>query len=148
MDWMAGFVADGQWHHIAFTVNTGVLGNGGRLSVDGVLKDTQPWSSGRDPQPGPPTTTQEVRLGNESGTGIPFDGLLDEIAIWQNVLSQAQIQTNMHRGLTGAEANLLAYYRLRRKQRLHRFGHRAPSTEITMARGRHAAVCPFRRVAF
>jgi autotransporter-associated beta strand protein len=106
-----GFVADGQWHHIAFTVNTGVLGNGGRLSVDGVLKDTQPWSSGRDPQPGPPTTTQEVRLGNESGTGIPFDGLLDEIAIWQNVLSQAQIQTNMHRGLTGAEANLLAYYR-------------------------------------
>jgi hypothetical protein len=98
-----GLVADGLWHHVAFTVEV----SGGKIYVDGVLKDSRAWTG----VPGPATTTQQMRLGiNAEGT-IPFDGQLDEITVWNVALSQAQIQTNMSRSLTGAEANLLAYYR-------------------------------------
>jgi autotransporter-associated beta strand protein len=40
-----------------------------------------------------------------------FQGQLDEVRIWSGVLSQAQIQTNLNRSLTGSEPGLLVYYR-------------------------------------
>ncbi len=97
------FLADGQWHHVAFTVDA----TGGKLYVDGALKDSAAWT-GTAVQT---TTTQEVRLGNNAGNGVAFDGALDEVGLWRTALSEAQIQTNMFRGLTGLEANLVAYYR-------------------------------------
>jgi hypothetical protein len=108
-----GFIADGEWHHVAFTVNSSSFGfSGGRLYVDGVLVDSQAWSEPRGgSQPGAPTTTQEVRLGSYAGGGSAFNGLLDEVAIWGAALGQAQFQTNMQRGLTGTEPGLVAYYR-------------------------------------
>jgi autotransporter-associated beta strand protein len=98
-----GPVTDGLWHHVAFTVDS----TGGKLYVDGVLKDSRAWTG----VPGPATTTQEVHLGTDAANTIPFNALLDEITIWNTALSHTQIQTNMRRSLTGAEANLLAYYR-------------------------------------
>jgi hypothetical protein len=98
-----GFVADGQWHHVAFTVDA----SGGKLYRDGELQDSQAWTGAA----GQTTTAQEIRLGNDAGNGIAFNGTLDEVSLWRAALSQAQIQTNMVRGLTGLEANLVAYYR-------------------------------------
>lgn len=40
-----------------------------------------------------------------------FEGQLDEVRIWNTALSQAQIQSNMTRSLTGTEVNLLTYFR-------------------------------------
>jgi autotransporter-associated beta strand protein len=40
-----------------------------------------------------------------------FQGQLDEVRIWNGALSQAQIQTNMNRSLTGSEPGLVVYYR-------------------------------------
>jgi hypothetical protein len=40
-----------------------------------------------------------------------FQGQLDEVRIWTGVRSQAQIQTNLNRSLTGTELGLLLYYR-------------------------------------
>ena len=51
----AMYVADGGWHHVAFTVDA----TGGRLYVDGVLRDSKPWSGAA----GGPSTTQEMSLG-------------------------------------------------------------------------------------
>jgi hypothetical protein len=43
-----GPVADGQWHHVAFTVDA----SGGKLYVDGLLRASRPWLG----TPGPTTT--------------------------------------------------------------------------------------------
>jgi len=98
-----GFVADGLWHHVAFTVDA----TGGKIYLDGVLQESQTWTG----LPVQCTTTQEIRFGNDAGNGVAFDGEMDEFSLWRTALSQAQIQTNMNRGLTGLEANLVAYYR-------------------------------------
>jgi hypothetical protein len=98
-----GPVTDGLWHHVAFTVDA----SGGKLYVDGALKDSRGWTG----SPGFPTTTQEMRLGNDATSGGAFNGLLDEITVWRTALSPTQIQTNRRRRLTGTEPDLLAYYR-------------------------------------
>ncbi len=51
-----------------------------------------------------------VNLGDNSG-GRQFDGLLDEVQIWNRALSPAEIQANLDRGLTGNESGLEAYFR-------------------------------------
>jgi len=40
-----------------------------------------------------------------------FDGVLDEVRIWNTARSQAEIQADMNRRLDGSEAGLLAYWR-------------------------------------
>jgi hypothetical protein len=40
-----------------------------------------------------------------------FAGQLDEVRIWNGLRSQAQIEANMNRSLTGLEVGLLLYYR-------------------------------------
>ncbi len=40
-----------------------------------------------------------------------FQGQLDEVRIWNAVLSQGQIQTNLNRSLAGTEPGLVLYYR-------------------------------------
>lgn len=100
-----GPVADGAWHHIAFTVDA----SGGKLYVDGVVRASRAWTGAA----GAPTTTQEVRLGNYPGGVLSFNGplSLDEITVWNVALSQSQIVSYLFTPLSGSEANLLALYR-------------------------------------
>src|SRR6185503_12856672 len=100
-----GAIADGLWHHVAFTVDN----SGGRLYVDGVLRASRPWNGA----PGATTTTQEMRLGNYPGGILSFNGpfSLDEITVWRAALSPSQIVSNLFTSLTGTETNLLALYR-------------------------------------
>ena len=95
-----GLIADGAWHHIAFTVD----GTGGRLYVDGVLRATRAWTG----TSGPPSTSQEMRFGNYVSSSFPFFGSisLDEITVWNAGLSISQVQANMFTPLVGNEANL------------------------------------------
>lgn len=55
-----GFIADGAWHHVAFAVDQA----GGRLYVDGTLRDSLPWTG----TPGACTTT--VPLQNRALRGL------------------------------------------------------------------------------
>jgi hypothetical protein len=100
-----GFVADGTWHNVAFVVDA----NGGRLSVDGILQASSPWTGA----PGPTTTLQTVTLGDYPGnTGGYYSGLLDEVRIWNVARSQADIQADMMHRLKGTEPGLIAYWQL------------------------------------
>jgi trimeric autotransporter adhesin len=101
----SGPIANGVWHHVAMVVDS----SGALLYVDGVQVDSLAWIGA----PGSPTTTQELRLGNYPGgiLGVPGQILLDEVTVWRVALSQAQILARMNVGLTGSEADLLAYYR-------------------------------------
>jgi N-acetylneuraminic acid mutarotase len=98
-----GFVADGNWHNVAFALDTTTS----RLFVDGVKQSSLAWTG----IPGPCTTTQGVSLGLYPGSAY-FQGTMDEVAIWDTALIQPQIQTNMNRSLIGSEPGLIAYYRL------------------------------------
>jgi hypothetical protein len=100
-----GFIVDGQWHHVAFVVDA----SGGRVYLDGALQASQSWLG----TPGPPATTINMLFGTllVPPNTSSFHGSLDEITVWNTALSQAQIQFNMHRSLTGTEPGLLGYYR-------------------------------------
>lgn len=97
-----GLVADGQWHHVAFTVGP----TGGRLFVDGVQRTNLAWSG----TPGPPSTTVPVLIGQYPGFGS-FSGQIDEPTIWNRELTLSEIQTMRHVRLTGTEPNLVGYWR-------------------------------------
>ena len=97
-----GSVANGAWHHVAFTVDA----TGGHLYVDGVLKDSRAWTG----TPGACTTTQPMSIGLYPG-GTNFSGTMDEVQLWGIAQPQSWIQTNLNRGLIGSESSLIAYYR-------------------------------------
>ena len=98
-----GFVANGQWHHVAFTVDP----SGGRLYVDGVLRDSRSWTG----TPGNATTAQELRLGSYPGSGF-YNGLIDEVTVWSKGLTLPEILAGRSNSLTGYERELRGYFRL------------------------------------
>lgn len=49
---------------------------------------------------------------NDGTKDMPFDGLIDEVRIWNTVRTQAQIQEYICETLTGSESGLVAYYRM------------------------------------
>jgi len=98
-------INDGQWHHITATRNadTGLM----QLYVDGVLQASATGPFG--PKPSPPN----LRLGSiENGVaGGYFSGVLDDVQIFNRVLSAPEITDVMNQSLTLnsiASTNLIA----------------------------------------
>jgi uncharacterized repeat protein (TIGR01451 family) len=84
-------LTDGNWHHVA-AVHDGA-GNQLRLYVDGQL---QAWTSASYVS-GFDSATATVSLGwlNRAGSsGYPYEGVLDEVAIYGRALSVAEIQAH------------------------------------------------------
>ena len=83
------FVADGNWHHIAVTVNR-ANPIGGRFYVDGALVFTF------DPtlRPGSLTNPNPLRMASRSSsvTGL-LRGVLDEVELFPRVLTPAEVQS-------------------------------------------------------
>ena len=82
-------VDDGNWHHVAVTLDSG----NARCYIDGALARTSGWN-GTATQT---TTTANIQLGyaaadSPSGdTGGYFDGELDELRIWTKTLSEFEV---------------------------------------------------------
>ncbi len=94
-----GPVNDGRWHHAALVVDQ----SGGRLYLDGELRQALPWS-GTSGQAGPTTATEPVRFGVYPGgapVAVPYVGRLENVSIWSIALSPEQIQTNRFRLFPG-----------------------------------------------
>jgi hypothetical protein len=78
---------DGQWHHVAAVYGKGVKA---RMSVDGVNVVT----SGNNPSAAVGLTTSNLLIGSRGlGGGIPFQGDIDDIRIYNRALAQSEIQT-------------------------------------------------------
>ncbi|MDP2335268.1 MAG: SdrD B-like domain-containing protein [Bacteroidota bacterium] len=91
------FVADGKWHHIAITVSRkdqkGIL-----FYLDGV--ETQYG----DPtlHPGPLTNSGPLKIGSQSHMeGYFFNGILDEIELFNRVITKAEIVSIFNAGSSG-----------------------------------------------
>jgi len=96
-------INDGKWHHVV-----------GRRTVNRiyVLKDGSQsggWvQAGSD---GNVNVNDPLRIGDATwGTTGNFDGMIEEVRIWNRSLSNEEIQEMMFKELDGTEANLQAYY--------------------------------------
>ncbi|NCR53851.1 MAG: LamG domain-containing protein [Microcystis aeruginosa L211-07] len=95
-----------EWHHVA------VVGNGTNvlLYLDGVPiktggSQTQNYGTSSDPF--------QIGAGVWSGGKTDlFNGNIAEVRIWNKARTQAEIQADAYKRLSGKEANLVAYYPL------------------------------------
>lgn len=110
-DWTAGVaqstavnLADGIWHHVAVSFQSGVT-NGTIIYVDGlpVLTTTMTVSS--------QSKSFGIANGSMDSFGQYFTGIIDESRVWNVIRSQAQIQANMNNQLVGNEAGLVGYWK-------------------------------------
>ncbi|MGB1109329.1 MAG: LamG-like jellyroll fold domain-containing protein, partial [Gammaproteobacteria bacterium] len=96
-------VADTDWHHWAGTYDA--TNNVRKLYMDGrVVATDNPATDFLDPG-------HTLYLGrNVAGLDV-FDGLLDNVSLWNKVLTEAEVLTARDTYLTGNETGLVAYYR-------------------------------------
>jgi hypothetical protein len=98
------FIADGEWHHVAYVVDE----TGGRVYLDGSLANTHAWVGAA----GATTTTVPLRFGVYlGGTGQFFSGQLDDVTLWSRTLAKEEIQHQMSKPAAGAEAGLIGLWR-------------------------------------
>lgn len=101
-------VADGFWHHVAavFDRDQSV-----RIYVDGQL-DVE--HSGLIAHSGPIENSLAipVLIGCGADNNLNFDGLLDEIRVWNTARTQQQILSDKNQPLSGNEPGLIAYWNM------------------------------------
>ena len=104
-------VDDGQWHHVACTFNGSDVQDV-LLYVDGQLETI----SSSLTEPVLTNTTSGINLRLSRGTNNRyFEGIIDEVRVWNTALSQTEIQDWMYRTVDATHpnyANLEAYYTL------------------------------------
>jgi len=88
-------ITPGQWHHVVVVMNWGLR----RVwfYLDGVDDEIYPYNDGYTGPSG------EVTIGADRVTGAPsfLNGLIDEVAIYNDMLDQAIIQEHYQKGLRG-----------------------------------------------
>ncbi|MEK7152438.1 MAG: LamG-like jellyroll fold domain-containing protein, partial [Patescibacteria group bacterium] len=82
----SGALSTSAWWHVTGTFNGSSL----RIYVNGNLVGTKTLSGNIR------TTTGTLRLGGNSAWGEYFKGLMDDVRVYNRVLSQAEIQTDMN----------------------------------------------------
>lgn len=94
-----GAILPNQWNHVAFVETaTGFV-----FYIDGNSEDVGfPTGSAG---PTPIFNLGSIRVGFNY-----FEGIMDEVRVWSEELNQTTIQNQRFSQLSGAEANLLAYY--------------------------------------
>jgi hypothetical protein len=93
-------VIGGNWHHFAAVKS----GDGKiRLYVDGVLEATSVGTISNF------SSAPTIELGRNSNNTRFFDGVIDEIRIWDIARTATEISNNMSMPLSGSEMNLVAY---------------------------------------
>lgn len=88
------------WYHIAGTYD----GSNMRLYVNGILEKTVSHT-------GNIVSVADQQIGGTT-TERYFDGMMDEVRIWNDARSETEIRANMYEELAGTKTGLVAYYKL------------------------------------
>jgi hypothetical protein len=103
----------GSWHHLAVTYD----GRGGATAaagitiyIDGIAVPVTRQNNAA--YVAMENTSLNLQIGRESLQWRQFDGGLDEIRMWSVARGASEIQAAMSTALSGAEAGLVAYWRL------------------------------------
>ncbi len=94
-----------QWTHVAVTYNSGAI----NTYINGALVHSYNGTGNiGDTYPALNTLTIGAR---ENATDQRFQGLIDEVRVWNTARSGAQIAASYDQTLSGAEAGLVGYWR-------------------------------------
>lgn len=104
--WKAPTVKDGNWHHVAWSYSSATNLGDGIVYVDGMALTTLISKAGTKP---PDTQTGVASIGSQDNQ-FYFEGIIDEVRVWNVARSQSQIQANMYSPLTGSESGLVGYW--------------------------------------
>jgi hypothetical protein len=96
-------VADGNWHHIAVTYDHAATTKV-RMYIDGVLETSNNFTQSVN------TANSGIRIGRRVDGVNYFDGIIDEVRIWNVVRTQAEISASMNNEFCSAPSGLVAYY--------------------------------------
>ena len=97
-------ISTNTWTHVAFTHDNS--NNFTKFYINGSLDETG-YTIDQDFQ----NTTSNAYVGWDGQQGNTFSGRIDEVRIWDDVRTVAEIQNNMYTELVGNESNLVAYYK-------------------------------------
>ena len=109
-DLKAGDINDGDWHHITATFDRD---GDVSLYIDGTLAQSTSMANVEDI-----SNDLALTIGADSENDYHFNGLIDEVSLWNKVLSQAEIREQKHITLAGNNANLVAYYQFNTTKRM------------------------------
>ena len=105
--------ADGEWHHVLVTYDGSSAASGLAVYVDGVA---EPATSVNDTLATTIDTTEPFKIGIADTAANPFDGNVDDVAVWDIELSAGQVTTVYNEGsppdlrLTGPSTDLVGYW--------------------------------------
>jgi len=105
-----GTVTNGVWQHVAVTVKD----VGSTLDIVYYINGNSAGSTSSNAAGIVNKAGQSLHLGLQDNYGTRvnyFNGIMDEVRIWNVTRTQTQIRANMTRKLAGNEAGLVAYYR-------------------------------------
>ena len=90
---------DGQWHHVAMTYDGSSSAAGLKLYVDGALETTLVEQDNL----GTASILNSVpfTIGSRENGGVPFNGDIDEVEVFNRALSAAEIQAIFNAGSAG-----------------------------------------------
>lgn len=80
-----------QWYHVCFTYDGSLSSNKAKIYIDGVNQNVN--TSGTIPSSLYSNTSSNFHIGAYYNTSLLFEGKIDEVMIWDNVISQANITT-------------------------------------------------------
>jgi hypothetical protein len=97
-----GTLSNDVWQHVAITLESGTL----RLYINGVLDRTFTGSQT------PMNSDRPVSFGREGPPfgGWRYDGLIDEVRIWNVARTEAELAAAVNERLDGDEAGLVGYW--------------------------------------
>ncbi|UKM66538.1 HYR domain-containing protein [Flavobacteriaceae bacterium GSB9] len=100
-----------EWYHVAAVVNTS--SNSAKIYYNGVEQSTTNQLFGSGGFSSSHTPYIGAQYANyDSAISSFFNGQLDDIRVWNYVITPADIQNRMNIGLLGNETGLIAYYNL------------------------------------
>lgn len=97
-------INDGLWHHVAATYDPNASTNNTKIYIDGSL-EAQGMLSGVNTASG-----TSFIVGNRNDLARPFDGDIDEVRVWNKVLTAAEISSSMNSQLCSFSNNLKCYF--------------------------------------
>jgi len=96
---------EGQWYHVAVTFDT----SGAKLYIDGSLDGTADGDYSIPNDLSPLYTTIGAWISNDNGPWSYFNGIIDEVRIYNRVLSEAEVRHNSAKGCAVAPSDKLSF---------------------------------------
>lgn len=98
-----GFIADGDWHHVAFVIEA----SGGILYVDGAARGSLPWTG----TAGPSTSPEPLQIGRYHNYPNSIVAEIDEVSLWSSALSVYDVLAIRRHGPLGSEPTLQGWWK-------------------------------------